>query len=134
MVKDFKLCLDTNQHYSPGSRVQGSLVVSVKAPKDYHSIIVTVFGEAQVKWTVSSGSGKSRRRTTYINSQNCINLHVAVWKADSSATGNLPIGEHNFPFIFELPQNLPNSYEGAYGHIRYEVGTKIVQGGLINSL
>ena len=134
MVKDFKLCLDTNKHYCPGVRVQGSVVISSKTPKDYHSITVTLFGEAQVKWTVSSGSGNQKRRTTYINSQNCINLLAAVWKAESSTTGSFPIGEHSFPFIFELPQNLPDSYEGAYGHIRYEVTAKIIQGGVINSL
>lgn len=28
-------------------------------------------------------------------------------------------GEHSFPFTMTLPQNLPPSFEGDYGYIRY---------------
>ena len=32
----------------------------------------------------------------------------------------LAAGEYNFPFSFQIPkQNLPTSFEGANGHVRY---------------
>lgn len=31
----------------------------------------------------------------------------------------LPVGEHQFPFSFNLPVDIPSSYQGRYGRIRY---------------
>ena len=31
----------------------------------------------------------------------------------------MPAGEHYLPFSFSLPPNLPPSFEGDYGYIRY---------------
>jgi hypothetical protein len=31
----------------------------------------------------------------------------------------LEAGQHVFPFTFILPQYLPASFEGQYGHVRY---------------
>ncbi|KAJ8316570.1 hypothetical protein KUTeg_005879 [Tegillarca granosa] len=33
----------------------------------------------------------------------------------------LPSGRHSYPFQFQLPPNLPASFEGEYGYIRYWV-------------
>ena len=30
-----------------------------------------------------------------------------------------PVGHHVYPFRFTLPTNLPSSFEGGVGHIRY---------------
>ena len=30
-------------------------------------------------------------------------------------------GDYKFPFTFHLPQNCPSSFEGSYGHIRYQI-------------
>ena len=32
---------------------------------------------------------------------------------------SLPVGQHIYPFSFYLPDLIPSSYEGTYGHIRY---------------
>jgi hypothetical protein len=38
-------------------------------------------------------------------------------KADNPV---LPAGDHSYPFSFIIPQqNLPSSYEGQHGHVRY---------------
>lgn len=34
---------------------------------------------------------------------------------------NLPAGEHIYPFTCVLPPNLPSSFEGEFGHVRYTV-------------
>ena len=33
--------------------------------------------------------------------------------------GDLSSGEHYIPFTFDLPMDLPCSFEGQYGHVRY---------------
>jgi sporulation-control protein spo0M len=33
----------------------------------------------------------------------------------------LPAGEHSFPFSMILPNDLPSSFEGQYGYVRYTV-------------
>ena len=33
----------------------------------------------------------------------------------------LPPGTHFYPFSFQLPPNLPSSFEGGDGHVRYTI-------------
>lgn len=32
---------------------------------------------------------------------------------------DLSIGQHAFPFTFVLPMQIPSSFEGKFGHVRY---------------
>ena len=40
---------------------------------------------------------------------------------EGSNTTKLASGRHTFPFSFLLPSNLPSSFEGAHGYVRYSV-------------
>lgn len=43
-----------------------------------------------------------------------------------SATDHvLQPGEYKFPFNFNLPQNIPSSFEGLHGHVRYTTVSKL---------
>ena len=134
MVKDIKLHLNNDQHYSPGSAVEGSLEVSVDKPKDYDRIIVALWGGASVRWTESSGSRENQSSTTYKYSETLFNPKIEVWKAEASPTGQLPIGVHTFPFSFHLPQDIPSSFHTVTGQIKYEIETRIMRKGLVNSI
>ena len=129
MVKEFKLVLDSTDH-SPGSTVQGKLVVGVDKPKSYHSIVVSFKGKAKVHWSESSGSGDNQTTTHYTNSEVYFDVMVAVWKAEDSPTGDLPVG----PFSFQIPQGVPSSFESPVGQVRYKVEARVVQGGAIHTL
>lgn len=37
----------------------------------------------------------------------------------------MPTGKYSYPFQFQLPPNLPTSFEGEYGHVRYWVRASI---------
>ena len=54
-----------------------------------------------------------------------------MWSLENSPTNNLPIGEHTFPFEFQLPQNMPSSFEGHFGCVRYHVGVTVSRTGLL---
>ncbi len=120
MAKDLKLILE-NIHLSPGSTVRGELRVSVDKPKEYDGIYLTLWGAATVRWQVS----QDRHTVTFFNREMYVHNQVPVWEAKNSPTGDLPVGEHHFPFSFWLPENVPPSFEGKYGQVRYEVAASI---------
>ncbi len=130
MVKGIQFIFNSMDH-SPGSIVQGKLMVSVDKPQKYHSIVVKLRGRANVHWTEHQGHGWE---VDYKNSETYVCVRAILWKLRNAPTGNLPIGEHCFPFSFQLPQNAPASFEGKCGHVRYEVEGRIFQSGVINSI
>jgi hypothetical protein len=48
-------------------------------------------------------------------------LYSVTFCAVSGMTEMLPAGEHSFLFSMMLPYNLPSSFEGKYGYVRYTV-------------
>ena len=102
----------------------GKVVITVDKPKKYKNIAIGLYGAAKVHWTESDGNNTS----TYSNYIKYVKEELVVWSLENSPTNNLPIGEHTFPFEFRLPRNIPNSFEGAYGHVRYHVGVTVRNG------
>ena len=43
----------------------------------------------------------------------------------SNAATELSVGNHEFPFSFEVPASIPSSFEGKHGHVRYKVTAAI---------
>ena len=37
------------------------------------------------------------------------------------------MGQHSFPFEFTLPNSIPSSVEGEYGHIRYVLSGQLIR-------
>ncbi len=126
MVRDIKIILDIT-NYSPGSLVEGQVMVSVDRPRRYHSMVINLQGGAEVHWTKTRQFIDRERTVHYRNSDTYVNREVVLWKAEYSPTGSLPVGEHYLPFILELPQNIPHSFEGTYGQVRYELEASILQ-------
>ena len=110
-------------------------MVIVDKPKDYDKIIVTLWGGAIVQFQETRGAD-NRQTDYYRGIETYVKAEVVVWEADSSSGSKLelPIGEHNFPFSFQLPQNIPSSFRGGVGKIKYKVEARIVQSGLINAV
>lgn len=51
-------------------------------------------------------------------------IEYTTWLYGSVMDGpqnSLPNGVHKYPFVFTVPPNLPSSFEGRYGRIRYEI-------------
>ena len=47
-----------------------------------------------------------------------INCHIFHSGTGSTVLG---AGRHVFPFVYQLPMNLPSSYESHIGHVRYQL-------------
>lgn len=48
---------------------------------------------------------------------------MIIFSKNVSADSRVQIteGQHTYPFSFQLPHNLPSSFEHNYGHVRYTV-------------
>ncbi len=121
MVKEIQLFFHSTDH-SPGSTVEGRFEFRLDKPKKYHSIVVELTGVEK------GGSVFTQSTDCYKNSENYFHLKTVVWELENSPTGDLPAGDHNFPFSFELPENLlPSSLEGICCRMKYAVIATIFQ-------
>ncbi|XP_052278843.1 arrestin domain-containing protein 3-like isoform X1 [Dreissena polymorpha] len=84
-------------------------------------------GKANVHWTEehTTGSGESERRETdhYYAHEDYFNFDLMLFGSGQSTL--LQAGRHTFPFSFLLPPNLPSSFEGSFGNVRYSLKGKI---------
>lgn len=135
MVKVFRLDLDSqNQRvYSARDVVTGVVVVETDKPEHFNAITVTLKGYAEVEWseTFSSSDGNNTTTTTYVYhaKEEYVNETAMMWHKEEVDSGALEPGKYAFPFRFPLlSEKLPSSFEGKYGHIRYQVEAKISTG------
>ena len=105
----------------------GKVVITVDKPKKYKNIAIGLYGAAKVLWTERRNK-HTIRRTNYIE---YVREESVLWSLVNSPTNNLPIGEHTFPFELQLSQNIPSSFEGHFGSVRYHVGVTVSRTGLL---
>jgi hypothetical protein len=112
-LTDLRLIFDNPQRtYVGGQTVSGRLVVKIDAPEPLRSIIVEFRGRAS--YVMSDGSG------TYTDCEKYFEKYLKVF-GGRGYTEVLQSGEHYFQFSMILPNNLPSSFEGKYGYVRYRV-------------
>ncbi|XP_078053470.1 arrestin domain-containing protein 17 [Augochlora pura] len=102
------------QVYYSGQRVSGHVRLNVSEPVIVLGIRLKYKGEAQVYFTDRS-AGIRRKFSAFENY-----LHVEIYlagdgKEKSTITGGV------YPFSLTLPENLPCSFEGRYGRVRYSI-------------
>ena len=124
-AEDFKIVLHPSSPegelnvYNPGSEVTGTLFVDVSTPRQYNSIVINLLGEGHVQWTkttihITPSNGISNFYTTVAirkADRVYVNLTKSLWNKSETSDGNLPPGQHSFPFHFVLPQGIPSSHE-----------------------
>ncbi|XP_062620948.1 arrestin domain-containing protein 3-like [Saccostrea cucullata] len=123
-LRGFQIGLDNLQGlFWAGQTVSGRAVVDLESEMKMREIRLTFEGKANVRWSESRGSGKNRHTVTYRASECYFNTELAVFGKGLSGGDEytLPPGQHAFPFSFVLPPNLPSSFEGNHGYVRYIV-------------
>ncbi|KXJ16020.1 arrestin domain-containing protein 3 [Exaiptasia diaphana] len=108
--------------YYPGEVLNGAVILKLNKELKLRELKIEFHGEARVRWSQSSGSGNNRRTHTYHNSEVYINTCATLFGKAPGAKDSpvLQPGEYNYPFQFHIPpNNLPSSFEGQHGHIRY---------------
>jgi len=100
----------------PGDIVRGESVLQTDKPLTVRKITVEASGFEKTVITESHGAGKHRHTVTYTETNPILN-----WGAIVGPAGEVPPGEHRFPFEFQMPPNALPSYRGLCANIFYSV-------------
>ncbi|XP_061169626.1 arrestin domain-containing protein 4-like [Saccostrea echinata] len=108
--------IDEQYQYQPGEIVRGRVEVTLTRPLTIRTISIGVYGQGVVAWE-DRDLGSFQADEEYINASKNINL----------GTSHYDKGQHQFPFEYLLPNNLPSSFIGKYGSVTY-VLKAVIQG------
>ncbi|KAK3601187.1 hypothetical protein CHS0354_004388 [Potamilus streckersoni] len=119
----FEITLSNPQGiYFAGQSLQGHVTVELNDGMKMRGVRLKFHGRADVHWTEteSTGTGDDTRTETYTYSatETYFNFETLLFGPGNDTT-DLQAGRHTFPFVFQLPTNLPSSYESSIGYIRY---------------
>ena len=114
--------------YCGGQVIQGQIQIS---SRDYMSNIrkvqITLLGFGDVDWRENVRKSwrnyDEERVIYYYETKVCRNHEEYV--SNIVHQGPLSAGNHNMLFSFVLPPNLPSSFEGQHGHVRYFIEAEI---------
>ena len=131
----FNVQLQGHGIYYGGQVIQGQILISSREyMPNVRNIQMKLVGFGEVQWTEQvrksrrRGSGESdevyHETKYYRDNEEYISNKFSVHQ------GPLPAGNHVFPFSFVLPPNLPSSFEGQHGHVRYFVEAEIDRSGI----
>ncbi|XP_076662134.1 arrestin domain-containing protein 17 isoform X2 [Halictus rubicundus] len=113
--QNIDIVLDNPQQvYYSGQTVSGRVLLNVTEPVIVLGIRLKYKGEAQVYFTDRS-AGIRRKFSAFENY-----LHVETYLAGDGKEKST-ITDGVYPFNLTLPENLPCSFEGRYGRVRYSI-------------
>ncbi|CAJ0580629.1 unnamed protein product, partial [Mesorhabditis spiculigera] len=132
LMKFFVVFNSNSRVFFPGQVVEGVVILQLSEETSARDISIKVTGHAKNHWTVShthtttNSDGTTSSHTT----TESYNASIGIFNGQSKAWGNgtkqkIPAGEHRYPFAFQLPVRCLPSYEGCYGHIRYEIRAEV---------
>lgn len=129
-LDDFNLCV--NGTFFSGQSVSGFIKLSCGTElTNIKFLQVKIIGFAHVYWTekkLKPGRNRNSYNRYYIEKhENQLDLYSSKKILHE---GNLSEGQHEIPFEFDLPIDLPCSFEGQYGHVRYYVEAKLERSGI----
>ncbi|XP_034178625.2 arrestin domain-containing protein 17 isoform X1 [Osmia lignaria lignaria] len=102
------------QVYYSGQHISGNVHLDLDEPVNALGIRLKCKGEAQVYFTDRS-AGIRRKFSAFENYLHVETYLVGDGKEKSMITGGV------YPFSLTLPENLPCSFEGRYGRVRYSI-------------
>ena len=130
MVRSLLVKLDSQKVYVVPAEVTGTVEVVTDEAKSYKSISVTLKVYAEVYWSEGSGDDS----TSYSSHEDYLKEEIVLWNTEQIPNRILEPGQHVFPFKFSLTRKLPSSFDGSYGHIKYDVEARVhVHRSLFNS-
>ncbi|XP_037038639.1 arrestin domain-containing protein 17 [Bradysia coprophila] len=126
-LKGCQITLDNpwNTYYA-GQTVNGKVVFTFDSTKKIRGIIIKFLSEANTSWSetkkVKDSEGKEREETENLTGhEEYFQIQYYLLGGKNSSEIELPAGEHTYPFTCALPPQLPSSFEGEFGHIRYTI-------------
>ncbi|XP_005092054.1 arrestin domain-containing protein 17 [Aplysia californica] len=115
-----------------GGVLEGKVTLDISTPLPVRGVRMTFYGEGRVEWAEGSPVphmnrlAKQRRKAwknvrTIADTEIYSKTTTILYGADPESTYMhvLPAGNHCMPFELPVPSDLPSSYEGCHGYVRY---------------
>ncbi|CAG5123270.1 unnamed protein product [Candidula unifasciata] len=106
---------NTNSIYIAGQVISGSVVIKLAKETWINNISIKFHGRAKSKWVVPNGDTSKRYQATEVYIDSEYQLFKCRDQNDIQ-----PPGMHVYPFDFTLPPEVPSSFEGRRGFVRYQ--------------
>uniref|UniRef100_A0A1L8DK69 Putative arrestin domain-containing protein 3 n=1 Tax=Nyssomyia neivai TaxID=330878 RepID=A0A1L8DK69_9DIPT len=105
-----------------GQTISGQVELSISKIKKVIGVTLRIVGYAKCRWSEHKGSNKHRRTVVYQGREDYLaSLTDLVGRSQDGSTIELAPGMHSYRFTCDLPHQLPTSFEGSKGYIRYFV-------------
>ncbi|XP_048733656.1 arrestin domain-containing protein 3-like [Ostrea edulis] len=127
-LRNFQINLDNSKGiFVSGETVSGRATLDLESEMKVREISLAFVGKSNVHWSERQGSSDNRHTVFYTATEYYFNNVVCVFGKGLGGGDEhfLQPGQHVFPFSFVLPPNLPSSFEGGKGHVRYTIRVSI---------
>ncbi|KAK3085924.1 hypothetical protein FSP39_010765 [Pinctada imbricata] len=116
-VGKFEVHLDHAQGVvAAGGQLVGCVVLQLDKATKINTIKLRLEGKGKSWWDERHG----RSTTRYRAYESYIDYTVLLFsKSDTDESAMVPQGDNTYPFTIQLSPNLPCSFEGRRGHVRY---------------
>ncbi|XP_039431725.1 arrestin domain-containing protein 3-like [Culex pipiens pallens] len=112
-----------NGIFKAGDAVSGSVTLTLTQLKKVRGVCLLITGFAETFWTskVPHGPNNKKTKAQFKGREDFIAQKSYLVGSETGNPIDLPIGTSNYTFQLNIPQNVPTSMEGKYGHVRYVV-------------
>ncbi|XP_023311066.1 arrestin domain-containing protein 3 isoform X1 [Anoplophora glabripennis] len=112
--------------YYAGSVIAGRVICSFASSKNIRGVKLKLKGEEENQWTETESyynqdKKEHETRTVHYRGHNTF-LHV---ENTLQGGGDLGPGRFEYPFTFQLPTNIPSTYQGRYGGVTFSLDAKV---------
>ncbi|XP_064609283.1 arrestin domain-containing protein 2-like [Liolophura sinensis] len=118
--------------FQGGSRIRGALCLVLTSPILVAGVEVRFHGTARASWREVVYSGTKSTEVEHEKEEIYFDDRFCLWGKVSQQIGwetreVLPAGKHSFPFQYRLPSNVPCSFEGIDGWVRYRMQGLVIR-------
>ncbi|XP_059473861.1 arrestin domain-containing protein 17-like isoform X2 [Neocloeon triangulifer] len=112
-MEELKIVLEKAVFFAR-QNVSGTISLRNNQPLKFRGVTLNLTGKAKASWSESDGDGSSTysKKEPYFRQQS---LLVGSGREEMVVDG----GQHRYPFNFNLPRDIPSSFEGEHGYVRY---------------
>ncbi|VVC26826.1 Arrestin-like, N-terminal,Immunoglobulin E-set,Arrestin C-terminal-like domain [Cinara cedri] len=110
--------------FMPGQSVTGRVLIAVGGSVKIRNVKLKCKGEAEVSWTEQESRSNDNGQTEnysvkYDATEEYFENKITL--VGGGGESKLEEGEHVYPFNISLPHQLPSTFNGEHGHVRYSV-------------
>lgn len=113
-VGTLSFSIELEENVSPGQILRGEVKCFSTQIEDLRDIEVTFKGHGSIRGENDSDAAE----------ENYFDKKFSLFQTGPSS---LPVGHNGFQFSFQLPQEIPSSFESEFGNIRYKVLVTVIK-------